>query len=160
MPSFDVVSEVDLQEVRNAVDQASRELGTRFDFRGVDASFELDNDAIKLAAVEEFQLGQMLDILHDKLNRRGIDARALDPGQVEAAGKQKRQAFTLKQGIDRDTAKKIVKQIKDTKLKVQAQVQGEQVRVTGKKRDDLQAVMATLQEAGLDIPLNFTNFRD
>ena len=160
MPSFDVVSEVDRQEVRNAVDQASRELSTRFDFRGVDARFELEDGVIKLAAAEEFQLGQMLDILHDKLNRRGIDPRALDPGQVEAAGKQKRQAFGLKEGIDRDTAKKIVKQIKDTKLKVQAQVQGEQIRVTGKKRDDLQAIMATLKEAGLDTPLNFTNFRD
>lgn len=160
MPSFDVVSEVDMQEVRNAVDQASRELGTRFDFRGIDAGFELDDSSIKLAAEEEFQLGQMLDILHDKLNRRDIDIRVLDPGEVEAAGKQKRQAFSLKQGIDRDTARKITKLIKDSKLKVQAQVQGEQVRVTGKKRDDLQSVMSNLKESGLDIPLNFTNFRD
>jgi len=160
MPSFDVVSEVDLQEVRNAVDQASRELGTRFDFRGIDAGFELADETIRLTAEEEFQLGQMLDILHDKLVRRGIDVRVLDAGKVEAAGKQKRQAFALKQGIDRDTARKIVKQIKDSKVKVQAQVQGDQVRVTGKKRDDLQSIMAMLRDAELDIPLNFTNFRD
>ena len=160
MPSFDVVSEVDLQEVRNAVDQAARELSTRFDFKRVDAAFEFNDGRILIAAEEEFQLGQMLDILQDKLNRRGVDVRALDPGEIEAAGKQKRQHFALKQGIDRDTAKKITKRIKDSKRKVQAQVQGEQVRVTGKKRDDLQAVMADLKEAGLDIPLNFNNFRD
>jgi uncharacterized protein YajQ (UPF0234 family) len=160
MPSFDVVSEVDLQEVRNAVDQASRELGTRFDFRGIDASFELDDSVIKIAAEEEFQLAQMLDILHNKLIKRDIDVRALDAGEIEASGKQKRQSFKLKEGIDRDNAKKITKLIKDSKIKVQAQIQGEQVRVTGKKRDDLQSVMATLKEAGLDIPLNYTNFRD
>ena len=160
MPSFDVVSEVEVQEVRNAVDQASRELGTRFDFKGVDSGFEFEGEQIKLHAEEEFQLAQMLDILRDKLTRRSVDVRVLDAGEIEAAGKQKRQAFSLKQGIDKETAKKIVKRIKDAKLKVQAQVQGEQVRVTGKKRDDLQAVMAELKEAGLDIPLNFTNFRD
>ena len=160
MPSFDVVSEVDLQEVKNAVDQASRELGTRFDFKGVDAGFALEDQRIQLHAQEEFQLGQMLDILRDKLTRRGIDVRALDPGAVEAAGKQKRQSFGLKQGIDRDSAKKLVKMIKDSKLKVQSQVQGDQVRVTGKKRDDLQQVIAALKEADLDMPLDFTNFRD
>lgn len=160
MPSFDVVSEVESQEVRNAVDQASRELGTRFDFRGVDASFEYTDPTIMLAAEEEFQLEQMLGILHGKIVGRGIDTRALDPGTIEASGKQKRQSFGLKQGIDRDTARKIVKLIKDSKLKVQAQVQGDQVRVNGKKRDDLQSVMAMLREAKLDIPLDFNNFRD
>ncbi len=160
MPSFDVVSEVDFQEVRNAVDQAVRELGTRFDFRGVDAGFELTEERIQLHAEEEFQLGQMLDILRDKLVKRGVDTRALDPGEIEASGKQKRQGFGLKQGIDRDAAKKIVKLIKDSKLKVQSQIQGEQVRVTGKKRDDLQQVIATLKEAELDMPLDFDNFRD
>jgi uncharacterized protein YajQ (UPF0234 family) len=160
MPSFDVVSEVDLQEVRNAVDQAVRELGTRFDFRGVDAGYELANERIELHAPEEFQLGQMLDILRDKFTRRGVDVRALDPGQVEASGKVKRQSFGLKQGIDRDMAKKIMKLIKDSKLKVQSQVQGDQVRVTGKKRDDLQQVIATLKAAELDLPLDFDNFRD
>jgi len=160
MPSFDVVSEVDLQEVRNAVDQASRELGTRFDFRGVDAAFELKDDRIQLHAQEEFQLGQMLDILQDKLVRRGIDVRVLDPGQIEASGKQKRQAFSLRQGIDRDMAKKIVKLIKDSKAKVQSQIQGDQVRVTGKKRDDLQQVIAAIKAAELEVPLDFNNFRD
>jgi uncharacterized protein YajQ (UPF0234 family) len=160
MPSFDVVSEVDLQEVRNAVDQASRELRTRFDFKGVDASFEYADERVLLAAMEEFQLGQMLDILKDKLNRRGVDVRALDAGAIEAAGKQKRQAFALKQGIDRDTAKRLVKIIKDSRLKVQSQIQGEQVRVTGKKRDDLQQAMAAMKDADLEIPLDFTNFRD
>lgn len=160
MPSFDVVSEVDLQEVRNAVDQAIRELGTRFDFRGVDAGFELLEGKIQLHAQEEFQLSQMLDILQDKLVRRGVDVRVLEPGNIEAAGKQKRQAYALKQGIDRDHAKKIVKLIKDAKLKVQAQIQGEQVRVTGKKRDDLQQAIAALKEAELDLPLEFNNFRD
>ena len=160
MPSFDVVSEVDMQEVKNAVDQAVRELSTRFDFRSIEAGFELAEERIRVHAEEEFQLGQMLDILRDKLTRRGVDVRALDPGDIEASGKQKRQAFALKQGIDRDSAKKIVKLIKDSRLKVQAQVQGDQVRVTGKKRDDLQQVMGTLKEAKLDMPLDFSNFRD
>ena len=160
MPSFDVVSEVDIQEVRNAVDQAARELGTRFDFKSVDAGFELIDEKIQLHAEEEFQLGQMLDILRDKFTRRSIDVRALDPGEVEASGKQKRQAFSLKQGIDRDSAKKIVKLIKDAKLKVQSQVQGDQVRVTGKKRDDLQQTIALLKESDLEMPLDFSNFRD
>jgi uncharacterized protein YajQ (UPF0234 family) len=160
MPSFDVVSEVDMQEVRNAVDQASRELSTRFDFKGVDASFELAEEQIRLNAQEEFQLEQMLVILKDKLVRRDVDVRALDPGKVEASGKQKRQAFSLKQGIGRDDAKLITRLIKDSKLKVQSQVQGEQVRVTGKKRDDLQDVIAVLKKAELEIPLDFKNFRD
>jgi uncharacterized protein YajQ (UPF0234 family) len=160
MPSFDVVSEVDMQEIRNAVDQAVRELGTRFDFKGIDAGFELSDERIQIHAEEEFQIGQMLDILRDKMTRRSVDVRALDPGEVEASGKLKRQSFGLKQGIDRDSAKKIVKMIKDSKLKVQSQIQGDQVRVTGKKRDDLQTVMASLREAELDMPLDFNNFRD
>lgn len=160
MPSFDVVSEVDIQEVRNAVDQAVRELGTRFDFKGVDAGFELTGERIQLHAQEEFQLGQMLDILRDKLTRRSVDVRALEPGDVEASGKQKRQSFGLKQGIDRDTARKIVKLVKDAKLKVQTQIQGDQVRVTGKKRDDLQQAIAALKAAELELPLDFSNFRD
>lgn len=160
MPSFDVVSEVDMQEVRNAVDQAARELTTRFDFKGVDAAFELEGEQIRLHAEEEFQLEQMLQILRDKLIRRDVDVRALDAGKVEAAGKQKRQSFGLKQGIGRDDAKQITKLIKDSKLKVQSQVQGEQVRVTGKKRDDLQQVMALLKKAELEVPLDFKNLRD
>ena len=160
MPTFDIVSEVDLQEVRNAVDQASRELSTRFDFKGVEAEFELAGEQIKVNAPEEFQLEQMEQILKDKLIRRDIDVRTLDAGKVEASGKQKRQQFDIKQGIDADTARKIVKLIKESKVKVQSQVQGDQVRVTGKKRDDLQAVMAMLRNAELEIPLNFKNLRD
>jgi len=160
MPSFDVVSEVDLQEVRNAVDQASREISTRFDFRAIDAAYEFGDGEIRLHAEEEFQLGQMVDILQDKLIKRNVDVRVLDPGKIEASGRQKRQKFSLKQGIDSDTARLVVKHIKDAKLKVQTQVQGDQVRVTGKKRDDLQDVMALLRKAELEIPLNFTNFRD
>lgn len=160
MPSFDIVSEVDLQEVRNAVDQAIRELGTRFDFKGVDAGFELEGEQIRLHAGEEFQIEQMVQILRDKLIRRDVDVRALDPGRIEASGKQKRQNFGLKQGIGRDDAKLITKLVKDSKLKVQTQIQGDQVRVTGKKRDDLQEVMALLRKAELEVPLDFKNFRD
>lgn len=160
MPSFDVVSEVDAQEVRNAVDQATRELGTRFDFRNVDASFELGEGHILMAAEEEFQLGQLYDLLVNKLVKRQVDPAALEKQKVEAQGKQKRQRILLREGIDKDAGKKIVKAIKDQKLKVQAQVQGEQVRVTGKKRDDLQAAIAVLKELDLGLPLNYTNFRD
>ncbi|MXY06803.1 MAG: YajQ family cyclic di-GMP-binding protein [Gammaproteobacteria bacterium] len=160
MPAFDVVSEVDLQEVRNAVDQASRELRSRFDFRGVDASFELSDQGIQLAAFEDFQLKQMEDMLRAKMASRKIDAGSLDPQAIEGAGKQRRQLFRLKQGIDRDSAKRITKLVKDSKRKVQAQINGEKLRVTGKKRDDLQAVIALLREAELEVPLQFDNFRD
>jgi cyclic-di-GMP-binding protein len=160
MPSFDVVSEIEMQEVRNAVDQASRELDTRFDFRGVDASFVLADGAIELRAPEEFQLGQMLDILRDKLTRRKVDPDCLTPEDIEGAGKQKRQRFGLIQGIDADSGRQIAKLIKGSRLKVQAAVQGEKVRVSGKKRDDLQQVMALLREAELGLPLQFNNFRD
>ena len=160
MPSFDVVSEVDLQEVRNAVDQAMRELRTRFDFRGVDAGFELEDAAITVWAEEEFQVRQLVDILEDKMTRRGVDIGALDPRPLEAAGRQKRQPFGLKQGVDRDASRRIVKTVKDAKLKVQSQIQGDKVRVTGKKRDDLQAVIAKLKDGDFGLPLQFNNFRD
>lgn len=160
MPSFDVVSEVDMHEVTNAVDQANRELRTRFDFRGVDASFALNDADVVVSAQEEFQLQQMNEILRDKLARRKVDVAALEDAGIEASGKQKRQIFRVRQGIDRDTSRKIVKLIKDSKLKVQAAVQGEQVRVTGKKRDELQDVIANLRKAQLDVPLQFKNFRD
>jgi uncharacterized protein YajQ (UPF0234 family) len=160
MPSFDVVSELDEQEMTNAVDQANRELEKRFDFRGVDASFEYSNESVELAAFEEFQIGQMLDILRNKMIGRKLDARALDPGKVEGAGKQKRQKFAVRQGVDKDNARSIVKLLKESKLKVQAQIQGEQVRVTGKKRDDLQQAMSLLRDADLEIPLQYENFRD
>ena len=160
MPSFDIVSEVDLQEVRNAVDQASRELRTRFDFRGVDAEFEVLDEGIRIAAQEDFQLKQLEDMLRDKLARRGVDGASLDPREIEGSGKQRRQIFGLREGIDRDSAKKITKLIKQSKLKVQTQINGEKLRVTGKKRDDLQAVMALLKEADLHLPLQFDNFHD
>ena len=160
MPFFDIVSEVDLQETRNAVDQASRELRTRFDFRGVDAGFGLEGALITVWAEEEFQIDQLVDILHDKMTRRGVDIGALSARPLEAAGKQKRQSFDLKQGIDRDASRRIVKTVKDAKLKVQAQIQGDKVRVNGKKRDDLQAVMAKLKAEDFGLPIQFNNLRD
>ena len=160
MPSFDIVSEVDLQEVRNAVDQANREVGTRFDFKGVDAKFEQNYAEIKLTAEQEFQLNQMMDILRQKLVKRKVDIASMDIRDPETTLNAARQLVVIKQGIATDTAKKMVKSIKGSKLKVQAQIQGEQVRVTGKKRDDLQQVIAFLREADFDLPLQFNNFRD
>jgi uncharacterized protein YajQ (UPF0234 family) len=160
MPSFDVVSEVDLQEVRNAVDQANREVGTRYDFKGVDAKFELTDADIKLSAEVEFQLSQMMDILRQKLVKRKVDITSMDIKDPETSLNAARQHVIIKQGIDSESAKKMVKNIKGSKIKVQAQIQGEQVRVTGKKRDDLQQVMALLREADYGLPLQFTNFRD
>ena len=159
MPSFDVVSEVDLHEVRNAVDQALRELRNRFDFRGVDANIELEEQSILLSAPEEFQLGQIKDILRDKMTARNVDSRALTPG-IEGAGKLKRQSFALAQGIDKDSARQITKILKESKLKIQSQINGDKVRVTGKKRDDLQAAMAALKESDIAMPLQYNNFRD
>lgn len=160
MPSFDIVSQVDTQEIRNAVDQSWRDLRTRFDFKKVDAGFEFDGISVLLWAEEEFQLGQLIDILRVKLAGRGVDVQALQPGDIEALGKVKRQTLYVVTGIETDICKKIVKLIKDLKLKVQSQIQAEQVRVAGKKRDDLQQVIATLREADLGIPLQFKNFRD
>lgn len=160
MPAFDVVSEVDQQELRNAVDQAGRELQRRFDFRGVDAGVTFADGAVTVWAQEEFQVSQLVDILKDRMTRRGVDVAALAPRPLEAAGKQKRQAFDLKHGLDGDASRAVVKAIKRAKLKVQSQIQGDQVRVTGKKRDDLQAAIALLKEEDFGLPLQFTNFRD
>ena len=160
MPSFDIVSEVDLQEVRNAVDQATREIRSRFDFRNVDASVELEDETVLLIAPEEFQVKQLRDILRDKLTSRGVDSRSLQASDIEGVGKVKRQRLTLAQGIDKDHARQLTKIIKDSKLKVQSQVNGDKVRVTGKKRDDLQAAMAAIKEATPDLPLQYDNFRD
>ncbi len=160
MPSFDIVSEVDLQEVRNGVDQANREVGTRFDFRGVEASFELDGARILLRAEQEFQLQQMLDILRQKLVKRNVDIGSMETDKPICHLNSARQATTIRQGIDSDTAKKMVKAIKGAKIKVQAQIQGEQVRVSGKKRDDLQEVIALLRDADYGLPLQYINFRD
>lgn len=160
MPSFDVVSEVDLQEVRNAADQANREVGTRFDFKGSEARFSLDDGVVNLQAESEFQLGQMMDILQKKLVKRSVDIACMDIGQPETANNRARQAVTIRQGIDMDTARRIVKEIKAAKIKVQAQIQGEQVRVSGKKRDDLQDTIALLKKADFGLPLQYINFRD
>ncbi|MBT3039292.1 MAG: YajQ family cyclic di-GMP-binding protein [Candidatus Thiodiazotropha endolucinida] len=160
MPSFDIVSEVDLQEVRNAVDQANREIGTRFDFKGVDAAFEQNENEIQLRAEREFQLNQMMDILRQKLVKRKVDIAAMDIKDAETSLHNARQRVVVRQGIESDLAKKMVKQIKGGKLKVQAQIQGEQIRVTGKKRDDLQQAIALIRDADYGLPLQFQNFRD
>ncbi|WP_294843903.1 YajQ family cyclic di-GMP-binding protein [uncultured Gilliamella sp.] len=163
MPSFDIVSEIQMPEVKNGVENATRELTTRWDFKNVEASFELNekNQTIKATSQSDFQVQQLLDILRDKLAKRGIDGAALDiPEELEHSGKFYSITVKLKQGIDKELAKKIVKLIKDSKLKVQAQVQGEQVRVTGKSRDDLQATMALVKNGELGQPFQFTNFRD
>ena len=161
MPSFDIVSEVDMHEVRNAVDQSNREIGTRFDFKGVDARYELTaSSEILVRAEVEFQIHQMLDILKAKLVKRGIDIKALKEGGVEVSGQKAIMRVVVQQGIESDLARKLVKMIKETKIKVQAAIQGEKLRVSGKKRDDLQGVIAMLKEASLDIPLQYNNFRD
>lgn len=161
MPSFDVVSEIDKHELRNAVDQANREVQNRFDFRGSNASFELNDLNIMMATQSDFQLKQMLDIFIQKAAKRGIDVEAIDAGTPETALNSARQSVTIRHGIDKDAARRIVKIIKDSKMKVQAAIQGEQVRVTGKKRDDLQKVIQLLKDTeGLGLPLQFNNFRD
>lgn len=160
MPSFDVVSEVDIQEVNNAMDQANREVTTRFDFKGVGAKFERESNLVHMMAAEEFQLQQMLEILKMKLVKRSVDLGCLQLEDPLTSGKQVRQQITFRQGIDSLLAKKMVKVIKDKKLKVQAAIQGEKIRVSGKKRDDLQRVIAVLKEMDLDLPLQFINFRD
>ena len=160
MPTFDICSEIDLQEVRNAVDQANREIGTRFDFKGVKASFELTDGKVLLVAEQEFQLQQMMDILRQKLVKRSVDLKALDPRDPITTLNAARQEIGLKQGVDTETAKRIVKAIKASKLKVQAQIQGDQLRVTGKKRDDLQEAIAQLRTEDWGLPIQFTNFRD
>lgn len=163
MPSFDIVSEIDLQEVRNAVENAERELASRFDFRGVTASFEFNdkNQSIKVTSESDFQVSQLLDILRAKLLKRDIEGSSLEvPEEYDHSGKTWSCEARLKQGIDAAVAKKIVKLIKDSKVKVQAQIQGEQIRVTGKARDDLQAVMALVRGGNLGQPFQFNNFRD
>ena len=161
MPSFDIVSEVDLHELSNSVDQANRELTTRYDFRGVEASFEQSDDTrIIMTTDADFQLIQMLEILKTKMVKRGIDVRCLEVKDHYGSGKQVKQEVSVRQGLDKEQAKKITKMIKDARLKVQPAIQGEQVRVTGKKRDDLQQVIAMLREADTDMPLQYNNFRD
>lgn len=161
MPSFDIVSEYDAHEAHNAVDQANKEVSTRFDFKGSNAQFELQDDSILMKAESSFQLQQMLPILYSKMTKRGIDIACMESGKVTDTGKTAQQPITLNQGIETTIAKKIVKLIKDKKLKVQTAIQGEKLRVTGKKRDDLQQVIAMLKtEDSIDLPLQYENFRD
>ena len=160
MPSFDVVSEIDTHELTNAVDQAVRELTQRFDFKGTDATFELDDATVTMSAPADFQLKQMLEILKLRIAKRSIDVACLeikDPVVNLATAKQ---LVVLKHGIDADTGKKVARLLKDSKLKVQAQIQGEKVRVTGKKRDDLQDAISLLRKSQFDLPLQFNNFRE
>ena len=160
MPSFDVVSEINKHELTNALDTANRELGTRFDFKGSDAKFVVDGFVITQHAPRDFQLKQMLDILRARLIARGIDIRCMEVGDVETNLAEARQKVTIKQGIEQKLAKKIVGLIKDAKLKVEAQINGEKLRVSAKKRDDLQDVMALLKKSDIELPLQFENFRD
>ncbi len=160
MPSFDVVSEVDLHHLTNAVDQAGRIVANRFDFKGVQASFDRDERTVVITAEAEIQVTQMEDMLRAALIKCDIDPGAMDSGEPVTTGKQVKQSVVLRHGIDSDTCRAIVKKIKEAKMKVQAQIQGDQVRVTGKKRDDLQQAMALLRQADIGVPLQFTNFRD
>ena len=160
MPSFDVVSELNAHEVANAVDQANRELSQRFDFKDTGARFELEESTVTMHAQVDFQLKQMLEILKLRLGKRGIDLACLDVKEPETTLSAARQQVLLKQGIDADTGRRISRLIKDSKLKVQAAIQGEKVRITGKQRDDLQAAIKLLRGSKLDLPLQFDNFRD
>ena len=160
MPSFDVVSEIDQHELTNAVDQANREIGNRFDFKNTDSRVEQDDNQLTLYAPTDFQVDQVLDILRGTLAKRKIDLKSLKAGDKESNVAECKMPLTIQQGIDQALAKKITTQIKSSKMKVQAAIQGEQVRVTGKKRDDLQAVMTMLRKADLELPLQFNNFRD
>lgn len=160
MPSFDIVSNIDNHEVTNAVDQANREVSTRFDFKGTDARVELNKDKMTIIAPTDFQLKQVDEILRNKLTKRQIDIRSLKYGDISTNLSEARQVVEVKQGIEQEQAKKIIKLIKEGGFKVQAAIQGDQVRVTGKKRDDLQDVIAMLRGAKVEIPLQFENFRD
>ncbi len=161
MPSFDTICEADLVEVRNAVDNTTKEIGTRFDFKGTAAAIELKDKDITLIGDAEFQLGQIEDVLRNKLTKRGVDIRFLDRGDVQKIGGDKvKQVIKVRNGIETEVSKKIQRLIKDSKLKLQASIQGDAVRVSGTKRDDLQAAMALIRKDIADLPLSFNNFRD
>lgn len=160
MPSFDVVSDFDAHEATNAVDQANREVSNRFDFKGTGSKFELDGQLITLTSQSDFQLKQMLDILRLKLSKRGIDVACMQEQEPEITGNVARQKVILRRGIETLLAKDLVKKIKGSKLKVQAAIQGDKLRVSGKKRDDLQSAIALLKKADIDLPLQYENFRD
>ncbi len=160
MPSFDIISEIDKHELTNAIDQANRELTNRFDFKGQDASYTLEESVVVQKAPSDFQLKQMLDILKARLVARKIDVRTMDIADPEIALGSAKQKITIKQGIERDFAKKIIALLKEAKLKVDTQIQGEKLRVLGKKKDDLQMAMALIRSTELELPLQFENFRD
>ncbi len=160
MPSFDVVSEIEQHELVNAIDQANREISTRFDFKGTNSKVELSEWVLTIISKSEFQVKQINNILENKINKRGIDIRCLEYDEIIENNNEARQIVTIKKGINKDKAKTIVKMIKNSKLKLQASIQGEQVRISGKKRDDLQNAISELKEAKLDIPLQYINFRD
>ena len=160
MASFDIKSELDHHEVTNAVDQANRVLQNRFDFKGTGAEFNIKDKDILLSAKEEFQIQQMLPVLNESLAKRGIDLKSLKPADVEVSGSAAQQVITLQEGIDKELAKKITTMIKQSKSKVQASIQGESVRITGKKRDELQDIIQVIKDQNYDIPLQFVNFRD
>ncbi len=160
MPSFDIVSEVDQHEVANAVDQTSREVATRFDFKGTDTRIEHKDAAITIHAENEFQIKQVVDILHQKMAKRGIDIAALSQGKIETTINKSMLIITVQQGIDQDAARKLVKDIKASKIKVQSTIQGDRVRVSGKKRDDLQNIIKSLDDFEVKLPLQTINFRD
>ena len=160
MPSFDVVSEIDHHELKNALDQANREIGTRYDFKGSNSKIDQTGNELTLEAESEFQIKQMVPILKEKMSKRDIDVDCLEFADIVEMNKRARQQVSVREGLDKDLARKMVKLIKDSKIKVQAAIQGEQLRVNGKKRDDLQQIMQLLREAKLGIPLQFNNFRD
>jgi len=160
MPSFDVVSDFDAHEASNAVDQANREVNNRFDFKGTGSKYELDGQLITLTSPTDFQLKQMLDILRQKLAKRGIDVACMKEEEPEISINEARQKVILRQGIETQLAKDLVKQIKTSKIKVQTAIQGDKLRVSGKKRDDLQSVISLLKKADIDLPLQYENLRD
>ena len=160
MPSFDIVSEVDHVELRNAVEQANREVGNRFDFKGSNARVEQKDSILTVHGDNEFQIRQILDILHKRMAKRGIDIAALSEGEVQISGNKASLVVNVLQGIDQDAARKLVKKIKESKLKVQGSIQGDKVRITGKKRDDLQNIISQLDSYNLQQPLQTINFRD
>ena len=160
MPSFDVVSEVDMQEITNALTQANKEVITRFDLKNSGSECRREDNVITVISDENFHLEQVVDVLMSKLAKRNINLQSLKKGEPAVSGKTVRVAITIRQGIDAETGKKIVKAVKEAKLKVQAAIQEDKVRVTGKKRDDLQTAIAMLKELKLDLPLQFNNFRD
>ncbi len=160
MPSFDTVSELDMHEVTNAIDQAKRELGNRWDFKNVQADIVVEGSRVTFSAEQDFQLEQLIEMLQMAFAKRKLDVRSLCEAGDSKAGKLLKRTFDIKQGIDKDNARKLVKMVKEAKLKVQVAIQGDKVRVTGKKRDDLQEVMRFFKDSDIDIPLQYNNFRD